>query len=652
MAESQQLWLIPLLPLLGFLVNSLAGRRSSVTFVNGVAIGSVLLSFLWVVKSLSALGQIDTPHVERYFTWFASGNLSVGFDLAIDRLTSFMLLVVTGIGLLIHIYATGYMKGEGGYYRFFSYLNLFMFFMLLLVLGNNFLLLFVGWEGVGLCSYLLIGFYFLEKFAGDAGKKAFIVNRIGDFGFSLAIFLVFITFGSLDFDQVFAKAAGMPAEQSAGVLTAIGLLLLVGAAGKSAQIPLYVWLPDAMAGPTPVSALIHAATMVTAGVYMVARAFVIYDRAPVAQETVMIVGILTAFFAATMGLAQWDIKKVFAYSTVSQLGYMFVGLGAGAYSAGIFHVVTHAFFKALLFLGAGSIILACHHEQDMRWYGGLRKKITVTFFTLACAWVAIAGVPPFSGFHSKDVILLAAHAKAPWVYWIGVITAGMTAFYVSRAMFLTFFGEYRGPNPDAHHAHGHDDHGHDAHGHDDHGHAAHGHVSTEIKESPGSMTIPLSILALLSLAGGYLPILDWLAPVFGGEHGEHHDFALVAISVAAGAIGIVLAYVMYIAAPGIPEALANRFKGLHTLIYNKYFVDEAYDVAVVHPIEQGSRYLLWRGIDAGFIDGIVNGIGHTMRWVGGGLRHLQGGNIRSYATWVALGAVLLIVLMGVGGGAQ
>ena len=649
MPESQHLWLIPLFPLLGFIINSLFGRRSSTTFVNGVAIGSVLLSFLWVAKTLSGLEQLETAHIERYFTWIASGNLNIGFDLAVDRLSSVMLLVVTGIGLLIHIYATGYMKGEGGYYRFFSYLNLFMFFMLILVLGNNFLVMFVGWEGVGLCSYLLIGFYFLEKFAGDAGKKAFIVNRIGDFGFSLAMFLIFINFGSLDFDKVFQAAAGMKVEEHAGMATAIGLLILVGACGKSAQIPLYVWLPDAMAGPTPVSALIHAATMVTAGVYMVARAHVFFDKAPIAQETVMVIGIATAFFAATMGLAQWDIKKVFAYSTVSQLGYMFVGLGAGAYSAGIFHVVTHAFFKALLFLGAGSVIMACHHEQDMRWYGGLRKKIPVTFFTLACAWVAIAGVPPFSGYHSKDAILLAAHHHTPWVYWVGVVTAGMTAFYVSRAMFLTFFGEYRGPNPDAHHGHAAaDDHGHDNHGHA-HAHAGHGHGHDEIKESPGSVTIPLSILALLSLGGGYLPVMDWLEPVLGGEHAPH-EFSLVAISVAFGVAGILLAYIMYVAAPGIPDRLASSFKGLHTLIYNKYFVDEVYDVTVVHPIEQGSRYLLWKGMDAGLIDGAVNGVGGVSRWIGGGLRKLQGGNIRSYATWVTAGAVFLILLMGVAGG--
>lgn len=619
MPESQHLWLIPIFPLIGFLINGILGRRASRTFINAVSIGSVLLSFLWVAKTLTALGQIEEPHIERYFTWFAAGNFSVSIDFSIDRLTSIMLLVVTGIGSLIHIYSTGYMAKEDGYYRFFAYLNLFMFFMLTLVLANNFLVLFIGWEGVGLCSYLLIGFYYLEKFAGDAGKKAFIVNRIGDFGFTLAMFLIFISFGSLDFGTVFEKVAGLPQETSAGVLTAIALLLLVGAAGKSAQIPLYVWLPDAMAGPTPVSALIHAATMVTAGVYMVARANVFFTHSPIAMETVAVIGALTAFFAATMGLAQNDIKKVFAYSTVSQLGYMFLALGVGAFSAGIFHVVTHAFFKALLFLGAGSVIHACHHEQDMRQMGGLRKKIPVTFWTLVCAWVAIAGIPPFSGFHSKDAILLSAWDNHRCLFWIGTVTAAITAFYVSRAMFMTFFGEYRGQ--------------------------AHPH------ESPGSMTLPLSILAILSLGGGYLPILDWLEPTLGAVQVAHNSTAELALY-STFVIGIGLAYFMYVVSPGVPDALANRFKGLYTLIYNKYFVDEVYDVVIVHPIQEGSTSLLWRVIDLRLIDGLANGIGSLARGIGGILRKLQSGNIRSYATWIAAGAVVLIIAMSITGGVQ
>src|ERR1035437_1459536 len=379
-----QLWLIPIFPLAGFLINGVFGRRFSKSLVNTVAISSVLLSFLWVLKVIFEMGDLNTPHLEHYFTWIQSGTVNIGCDFLVDRLTIVMLLVVTGIGSLIHIYSIGYMAHEGGYYRFFAYMNLFMFFMLVLVLAANYLVLFVGWEGVGLCSYLLIGFYFTKKVATNAGNKAFIVNRIGDFGFSLAIFYIVVNFKSL-------------------------------ACGKSAQLPLYVWLPDAMAGPTPVSALIHAATMVTAGVYMIARSWPIFVHAPAAMEVTAIIGIATAFFAATIGLVQNDIKKVFAYSTVSQLGYMFVGVGCGAFSAGIWHLMTHAFFKALLFLGSGSVIHALSGEQDLRNMGGLRQKIPWTFLTMMCAAVAIAGIPPFAGFFSKDAILLAAHQHAPWM---------------------------------------------------------------------------------------------------------------------------------------------------------------------------------------------------------------------------------------------
>jgi NADH-quinone oxidoreductase subunit L len=610
-----QLWLIPTLPLLGFLINGIFGRRFSKSVVNAVAVGSVVLSFLWVVKTLLGLGSLDAAYTERYFTWIASGPLQIGVDFSVDRLTAVMLLIVTGIGSLIHVYSTGYMAHEGGYYRFFAYLNLFMFFMLVLVLAANYLLLFVGWEGVGLCSYLLIGFYIDKHFATTAGNKAFIVNRIGDFGFTLAMFLIFKNFASLDFATVFAQAAGRPEW----LLTTIGLLLMVGACGKSAQIPLYVWLPDAMAGPTPVSALIHAATMVTAGVYMTARSAAIFSLAPEAMHVVAVIGIATAFFAATIGLAQNDIKKVFAYSTVSQLGYMFVGIGSGAYSAGVYHVMTHAFFKALLFLGAGSVIHALSGEQDLRKMGGLRGKIPVTFWTMMCAAVAIAGVPPFSGFHSKDAILLAAHHHAPWIYWVGVVTAGMTAFYVFRAMFLAFFGTYRG------HAHPH--------------------------ESPISMTGPLAVLAALSLFGGYISVPHILEPIFkSGE--EAHDFTLVAISVAAGVAGIALAWLMYVARPGMADAVAGSFKGLYTLVYNKYFVDEIYDAAIVRPLVAGSRTVLWKGVDAGLIDGTVNGVGERAQGIGRVLRLLQSGNIRSYATWVLFGCVLVIVAMGIAGGAR
>jgi NADH-quinone oxidoreductase subunit L len=610
------LWLIPILPFLGFLINGLFGRRMPKSMINVFAIGSVTLSFLWAIKTLVGLSPLETKYIEHYFTWIQSGTLNIGIDFAVDRLTAVMLMVVTGVGLLIHIYSIGYMAHEDGYYRFFAYLNLFMFFMLVLVLAQNFLVLFVGWEGVGLCSYLLIGYYFLEQFATNAGNKAFIVNRIGDFGFSLAIFLIVRQFGSLDFTKVFDAAKPMPTEVSAGILTTICLLLLVGAAGKSAQIPLYVWLPDAMAGPTPVSALIHAATMVTAGVYMTARSATLFTHAPIAMDTVAVIGLATAFFAATIGLAQNDIKKVFAYSTVSQLGYMFLGAGVGAFSAGIFHLMTHAFFKALLFLGAGSVIHALSGEQDMRNMGGLRKYTPVTFLTLMCAGIAISGIPPFAGFFSKDEILAAAFVRAPWMYWIGVLTAAMTAFYVFRALFLTFFGEYRG------HAHPH--------------------------ESPWVMTGPLAILALLSVGGGFINVPRWLEPMFPTKP-EGGNESLMYISVAAGVIGIALAYVFYIARPGMADSFAKAMNGFYTLVYNKYFVDEVYDAAVVTPVVKGSRIFLWRGIDAGLIDGIVNGFGARSRGVGNILRLLQSGNIRSYAAWVVLGSVLLLLAIGFGG---
>ena len=615
-----QLWLIPLLPFAGFVINGLFGKRFSKAMVNLFAIGSVVLSFAWVLKAIFGLGDLTTPYVEHYFTWIQSGAFHVDADFAVDRLTEVMLLVVTGIGSLIHIYSIGYMAHEhgphdGGYYRFFAYLNLFMFFMLVLVLAENFLVLFVGWEGVGLCSYLLIGFYFDKQFATNAGNKAFIVNRIGDFGFSLAMFYIVKNFGTLDFGSVFQRAAGMPQD----ALTVIGILLMVGAAGKSAQLPLYVWLPDAMAGPTPVSALIHAATMVTAGVYMTARSWAIYTHAPVAMEVIAIIGIATAFFAATIGICQNDIKKVFAYSTVSQLGYMFLGVGVGAFSAGIWHLVTHAFFKALLFLGSGAVIHALAGEQDLRNMGGLRTKIPWTFWTMFFAWIAISGVPFTSGFYSKDAILLAAYQHAPWMYWLGTLTAGITAFYVSRAMFLAFFGEYRG---EEHHIH----------------------------ESPPVMMVPLSILAFLSLAGGILfKVPNFLSGVFpAGEEAE--NAALMAISVAAGLLGIFLAYVIYLAKPGMADSLAGSMKGLYTLVYNKYFVDELYDATVVNPTVEGSSLVLWKGMDAGLIDGIVNGIGARSKEAGGVLRLLQSGNIRSYAAWVLFGSVLLIVAMGMAGG--
>jgi NADH-quinone oxidoreductase subunit L len=614
----QQLWLIPAFPLLGAAINGLFGRKFSKAVINAVAIGSVLLSFLWVLKVLFALGVLgghgaEQPHIERYFTWIASGSLQVGFDLMVDRLTAVMLLVVTGIGLLIHIYAIGYMSHEGGYYRFFSYLNLFMFFMLILVMAANFLLLFVGWEGVGLCSYLLIGFYFTENFATTAGNKAFIVNRIGDMGYSLGMFLIFITFGSLSFDRVLPMARTMPADVGAGTFTAIALLLFIGATGKSAQIPLYVWLPDAMAGPTPVSALIHAATMVTAGVYLVARSAEIFVRSDIAMTVVAVIGIATAVMAATIGLVQNDIKKVYAYSTVSQLGYMFLACGVGAFAAGIFHVVTHAFFKALLFLGAGSVIHALGGEQDMKKMGGLRKKTPMTYWTLLAAALAIAGFPFTSGWFSKDEILIAAYDRSPILFWIGVCTAAMTAFYVFRSIFLTFFGEYRG----------------DAHPH----------------ESPLVMTLPLMVLAALSLVGGFLPVPHFLEPMFPTAHGEADHGSLALIATAAGLLGIAIAYFVYVMRPGTSRSIRESFGAAYRWAYNKYYVDEAYSGFFVAPLIQGSREVLVRRMDMNLIDGMIDRLGRTARGSGKVLRLWQSGYIRSYATWIVLGSMLVILAM-------
>jgi NADH-quinone oxidoreductase subunit L len=462
-----------------------------------------------------------------------------------------------------------------------------------------------------LCSYLLIGFYFVKKSATNAGNKAFIVNRIGDFGFSLAMFLIVVTFGTLDFHKVFAAAPGKPVA----TLTAIALLMLLGATGKSAQIPLYVWLPDAMEGPTPVSALIHAATMVTAGIYLCCRSAVIFRHAPIAMETVAIIGLATAVFAATIGLTQYDIKKVFAYSTVSQLGYMFLGVGVGAFSAGVWHLMTHAFFKALLFLGAGSVIHACHGEQDMRHMGGLKKYAPWTMGVLACASLAIAGVPGTSGFFSKDAILTAAYAHEPWMFWVGVVTAGMTAFYVWRAFWMTFWGEYKG----------------------------HGHPH----ESSWTMLGPLVILAFLSLAGGFLfnvpKILESMFPLAEEVPGEG---MLMGISIAAGLLGIAISYYMYVVNTELPSKVTSALGGLYTLVYNKYFVDEAYDAVVVEPLIEGSSAVLWHGVDQGIIDGIVNGVGYQSKGIGGILRRIQSGNIRSYATWVVLGSVVVLVVMG------
>src|SRR5712692_782641 len=497
MTQNPYLWLIPVLPLAGAAINGVFGRRSSKKAITTIALVFCGAAFLLALRLAFGFSTAAAPYFFDLAPWIRAGDFQADFSFYLDQLSLVMLLVVTGVGFLIHIYSVGYMADDDGYYRFMSYLNLFMFFMLTLVLAKNYLLMFIGWEGVGLASYLLIGFWFTKDSAAAAGKKAFIVNRIGDFGFLIALFLIIKHFGSLDFTRVFAAVQPLQPEiAGTGLLTSIALLLMLGACGKSAQIPLYVWLPDAMEGPTPVSALIHAATMVTAGVYMVARSHVIFERAPGALTVVAVIGTLTALFAATIGIAQTDIKKVLAYSTVSQLGYMFMACGVAAFSAGIFHLMTHAFFKGLLFLAAGSVIHAVGGEQDMRQMGGLRTKIPWTFWTMTIATFAIAGIPPLAGFFSKDEILWRAY-QASWVYWlVGLVTAFVTSFYMFRLWFMTFFGEYRGT---AEASHGHEDLRAGAP-------APHGHGHGGIHESPKVMLVPLAILAVLSIVGGWIGI--------------------------------------------------------------------------------------------------------------------------------------------------
>jgi NADH-quinone oxidoreductase subunit L len=652
MTPDLHLWLIPLLPLIGAAINGLLGKKFSRQTVVAVALSFCGAAFLMALYVAARFGALVTPHVETVAPWIRVGGFQVDFAFFLDPLSLVMLLVVTGVGFLIHVYSVGYMWEEGGFYRFFCYLNLFMFFMLTLVLASSYLLMFIGWEGVGLASYLLIGFWFTKDSAASAGKKAFIVNRIGDFGFLIALFLLIKHFGSLSFVDVFQRVTPMGAETAgAGVLTAIGLLLLLGACGKSAQIPLYVWLPDAMEGPTPVSALIHAATMVTAGVYMVARSHVIFDRAPDAMTSVAIIGTLTAFFAATIGICQTDIKKVLAYSTISQLGYMFLGCGVAAYSAGVFHLMTHAFFKGLLFLAAGSVIHAVGGEQDMRRMGGLRTNIPWTFWTMTAATFAIAGFPPFAGFFSKDAILFAA-SKVSMAYWgVGVFTALLTSFYMFRLWFMTFFGEYRGEAESG------------GHGHDSGagGSAPHGHGG--IHESPRVMLVPLVILAILSVIGGWVGAKrfdNFLAPSLHptvsasaeqtpagspAEPEDHSELLFTSISVAAAAIGFYFAWLLYWKRPQLPQEIAAGLGGLYQAVVHKYYVDELYATLFVKPLLNGSARILWHGIDQGVIDAALDGSATGAREVSDSVRQMQSGNLRSYAGWIALGAAAVIAYM-------
>jgi NADH-quinone oxidoreductase subunit L len=665
------LWLIPILPFAGFLINGTLGRKLSRGVVAAVALlftaaPALIVADLWIyMKSAGAplaLSLTSRP-------WIAVSGFHVDFAFAVDHLTLIMLAVVTGVGFLIHMYSVGYMAHEEGYWRFFAYLNLFMFFMLVLVLSASFLLLFVGWEGVGLASYLLIGFYFTKDSAANAGKKAFIVNRIGDFGFLLAMFLIVAHFGSLDFTTVFASAVTIPAP-----ITAICLLLVLGAAGKSAQIPLYVWLPDAMEGPTPVSALIHAATMVTAGIYMVARCHVLFNMSPTALAVVACIGAATAFFAATIGMVQHDVKRVLAYSTVSQLGYMFMACGVGAYSAGIFHLMTHAFFKALLFLAAGSVIHALSGEQDMRKMGGLRKRIPITFWTMTMGVMAIAGIVPWAGFFSKDEILFQtfAHGGALYIFlwFVGLVTAGLTSFYMFRLWFKTFFGKERFDEHNDLHSHGAAVHSSKsstltAEAEHDSGHTAHAHG---VHESPLVMTIPLMVLALLSFIGGWVGVPEamgghdefghFLAPVFSGvvtpaaETVSHStELTLAVVSLLTAGLGFYFAWLLYCRKPGLSGQLANANGGTkfaYKLLDHKYWVDEIYGRGIVAPLLDFSRVLLNGLIDTGVVQGSAGLIAGCTAGLSSLTRRMQSGNIRSYAGWLALGAaaVIAVVLFG------
>ena len=667
------LLLIPLLPFLGFLINAFFGRKLPKSLSGGIACAAIIASF--GVSLASAWSVVSTHHAieQTGFHWIASGDLSIPFSFRLDNLSALMILVVTGIGSLIHIYSTGYMHEEpdSEYARYFSYLNLFAAFMLVLVLGASLPVMFVGWEGVGLCSYLLIGFWFKKPSASDAGKKAFVVNRIGDFGFILGMLLLFASFGTLDFQQLAAAVSTRAAETAGlGVITVATLLLFLGATGKSAQIPLYVWLPDAMEGPTPVSALIHAATMVTAGVYMIGRMAVLFSLAPTTLAVVAAIGVATALMAGTIGLVQNDIKRVLAYSTVSQLGYMFLAMGVGAYAAGIFHLYTHAFFKALLFLGSGAVIHALAGEQDLRNMGGLKKHLPITYWTFVIGALAIAGFPGLAGFFSKDEILWRTYtAHDPgfhFLLWvIGMLTAFLTATYMFRLVFLAFHGERRHPSTslgagEAPPEHPEEEEPAAKHGAHSTSHTA--HSPSHVHDAPPSMAFALIVLAIGSVVAGYVGvphalggsnmIETFLHPAFVAPGAPHEaaavhgdtgtELMLMALSVGLALAGIGLAFYFWNRNRPAADNMARRFGPLYRLLLNKYYVDEIYDAAIVQPIKLLSTGGLWKGVDAGAIDGAVNGVGGLVRTGSGALRRLQTGSIRAYAASLFLGAVMIL----------
>jgi len=680
--------LIPLFPLLGFAVNASMGRRLPKTVSGGLASLVMLASFavsVMVVWQVANMAPAQRAIEQTLYTWIASGDFVVDLTLRVDPLASVMILVITGIGSLIHIYSTAYMHEESDreYARYFSYLNLFAFFMLVLVLGANFLVLFVGWEGVGLCSYLLIGFWFEKKSAADAGKKAFVVNRIGDYAFILGTLLLFVRFGTLDFQRVASAVAPLAPESMFSILSVATLLLFIGATGKSAQIPLYVWLPDAMEGPTPVSALIHAATMVTAGVYMIGRNAVLFSHAPETMAIVAVIGAATALMAGTIGLVQNDIKRVLAYSTVSQLGYMFLAMGVGAFGAGIFHLYTHAFFKACLFLGSGAVIHALHGEQDIRNMGGLKAGLPITYWTFLIGSLAIAGVPGLAGFFSKDEILFETFAHGHTILWtIGIITSLLTATYMFRLVFLTFHGERRHEAPAPEHAEEEEPTAHLSHqpatdpSHPSHRPApvdSHSH-GNHLHDAPSAMALALVVLAVGSVLAGYIGIPgalgghnalgSWLAPSFsarsvttlaagqvaeagqegatGAEVGGGLELSLMVVSSIVALVGIGLAAFIWLKRREIADRVAATFPGIYRLLLNKYYVDEIYDTTIVQPIRIVSQDGLWRGVDVHIIDGAVNGTASIVDGSSSLLRRLQSGSVRAYAGSLLVGVVLIL----------